>query len=175
MPELTANLTMLYNEVEFLDRFEAAAKSGVKGIEYLFPYPFGKEELAERLQQHGLTQVLHNLPAGTGRRRARHCLPAGSGRRISYSFADWYWFLHVLHRTIEHAERGERQMNGSLVHRLFRCDPKRLCRSGVRSVVGYAPKVVLSTDVPTTPNPFTKNGRTPFERLVRTGDWVDHL
>jgi hydroxypyruvate isomerase len=64
MPKFAANLTMLYNEVDFLDRFEAAAKSGFAGVEYLFPYPYPKEQLAERLSRHKLTQVLHNLPAG---------------------------------------------------------------------------------------------------------------
>ena len=64
MPKLAANLTMLYNEVDFLDRFEAAAKSGFAGVEYLFPYAFPKEQVAERLARHRLTQVLHNLPAG---------------------------------------------------------------------------------------------------------------
>ncbi|HXX83836.1 MAG TPA: hydroxypyruvate isomerase [Casimicrobiaceae bacterium] len=64
MPKFAANLTMLYNEVDFLDRFEAASKSGFTAVEYLFPYAYPKEQLAERLAKHNLTQVLHNLPAG---------------------------------------------------------------------------------------------------------------
>jgi hydroxypyruvate isomerase len=64
VPKFAANLTMLYNEVDFVDRFAAAARSGFKGVEYLFPYAYPKEQLSERLHQHGLTQVLHNLPAG---------------------------------------------------------------------------------------------------------------
>jgi len=64
MPKLAANLTMLYNEVDFLDRFDAAAESGFAGVEYLFPYAYPKEQIAERLARHRLTQVLHNLPAG---------------------------------------------------------------------------------------------------------------
>jgi hydroxypyruvate isomerase len=77
MPRFAANLTMMYNEVGFLDRFAAAARSGFTGVEYLFPYPFDKGELAERLQQHGLTQVLHNLPAGDwgAGERGIACLP----------------------------------------------------------------------------------------------------
>ncbi|HEY1534843.1 MAG TPA: hydroxypyruvate isomerase, partial [Polyangiaceae bacterium] len=55
---------MLLNELEFLARFEAAAKAGFRGVEYLFPYPFPKERLAEELSKHQLVQVLHNLPAG---------------------------------------------------------------------------------------------------------------
>jgi len=64
MTKLAANLTMTFNEVDFLDRFEAAASAGFKGVEYLFPYPYPKEQLAERLARHDLVQVLHNLPAG---------------------------------------------------------------------------------------------------------------
>lgn len=64
MPRFAANLTMLFTELPFLDRFEAARDAGFAGVEYLFPYGFEKEALAERLQEFGLTQVLHNLPAG---------------------------------------------------------------------------------------------------------------
>jgi hydroxypyruvate isomerase len=64
MPKFAANLTMLYNELPFLDRFEAAAKASFTGVEYLFPYDFDKTELAARLDRYNLTQVLHNLPAG---------------------------------------------------------------------------------------------------------------
>ena len=64
MPKFCANLTMLFNEVAFMDRFAAAAKAGFKGVEYLFPYDYDKQALADALRRHGLTQVLHNLPAG---------------------------------------------------------------------------------------------------------------
>jgi hydroxypyruvate isomerase len=64
MPRFAANLTMLFNEVGFLDRFQVAAEAGFTGVEYLFPYDFDKAELAARLKRFGLTQVLHNLPAG---------------------------------------------------------------------------------------------------------------
>ena len=56
--------SMLFNEVGFLERFDAAARAGFSGVEYLFPYEFDKHELLERLRKHRLTQVLHNLPAG---------------------------------------------------------------------------------------------------------------
>ena len=64
MPKFAANLTMLFNEVPFLDRFDEAAKAGFTGVEYLFPYDFEPGELVERLRRNNLTQVLHNLPAG---------------------------------------------------------------------------------------------------------------
>ena len=64
MPKLAANLSMMFNEVEFLDRFAAAAEAGFTGVEYVSPYEYDKAEIAGRLQRHGLTQVLFNLPAG---------------------------------------------------------------------------------------------------------------
>lgn len=94
MPKFAANLTMLYNEMDFVDRFEAAAKAGFKGVEYLFPYPFDKSELADRLLQFELTQVLHNLPAGDwdAGERGIACLPdrvgefqEGVGQAIDYA------------------------------------------------------------------------------------------
>ena len=64
MPKFAANLTMLFGEMPFIDRFAAAKAAGFGGVEYLFPYDFDKAVLREQLKQHGLTQVLHNLPAG---------------------------------------------------------------------------------------------------------------
>ncbi|HKJ95731.1 MAG TPA: hydroxypyruvate isomerase [Gammaproteobacteria bacterium] len=64
MTKFAANLSMLFTERDFLDRFEAAASAGFKGVEYLFPYDHSPEEIAARLGGNGLTQVLHNLPAG---------------------------------------------------------------------------------------------------------------
>ena len=64
MPRLAANLSMLFDEVDFLDRFEAAASAGFRGVEFQSPYEFDKQEIADRLREHGLTLALHNMPAG---------------------------------------------------------------------------------------------------------------
>jgi hydroxypyruvate isomerase len=64
MPKFAANLTMMYGEHTFLDRFAAAAKDGFKAVEFLFPYEFPAETLAALLNEHGLTQVLFNAPPG---------------------------------------------------------------------------------------------------------------
>lgn len=64
MPKFAANLTMLFNEVEFLDRFEKAAQHGFRAVEFLFPYDFSPEVLQQKLTQYQLQLVLHNLPAG---------------------------------------------------------------------------------------------------------------
>jgi hydroxypyruvate isomerase len=77
MTKLAANLTMLFTEFDFLERFDAAAQAGFKAVEFLFPYPHSKEQLADLLARHGLTQVLHNLPAGDWAKGERGiaCLP----------------------------------------------------------------------------------------------------
>ncbi|WP_118178938.1 hydroxypyruvate isomerase [Paraburkholderia phosphatilytica] len=96
MPKFAANLTMLFNEVPFLDRFVAAANAGFDAVEFLFPYPFDKQDLAERLEANKLKLVLHNLPAGNWEagERGIACLPhrvaefqEGVGRAIDYAKA----------------------------------------------------------------------------------------
>lgn len=64
MPKFAATLTMLFTEVEFPDRFAAAREAGFEAVEFLFPYDFQPDELAERLNAQGLQQVLFNLPPG---------------------------------------------------------------------------------------------------------------
>jgi hydroxypyruvate isomerase len=64
MPRLAANLSMMFNEVPFLDRFAAAGKAGFKAVEFLFPYEFPAAELRARLADAGLTQALFNAPPG---------------------------------------------------------------------------------------------------------------
>jgi hydroxypyruvate isomerase len=64
MPRFAANLTMMFTEVPFLDRFDAAAKAGFTAVEFLFPYDHPAEAIGERLRRNGLTQALFNLPPG---------------------------------------------------------------------------------------------------------------
>ena len=96
MPRFAANLTMMFNEVDFLDRVGAAAEAGFKGVEYLFPYDYDKDTLAEGLDRHDLTQALHNLPAGdwNAGERGIACHPdrvdefqQGVGEAIDYATA----------------------------------------------------------------------------------------
>lgn len=77
MPRFAANLTMLYNEHEFLDRFAAAAKDGFKAVEYLFPYDFDAQDIKQRLNDNDLQQVLFNAPPGDwdAGERGLACLP----------------------------------------------------------------------------------------------------
>ena len=64
MPRFAANLSMMYPDLPFLDRFEAAAKDGFKAVEYLFPYAFAQSDIRTRLKDNGLQQVLFNTPPG---------------------------------------------------------------------------------------------------------------
>lgn len=64
MPRFAANLSMMFTEHPFLDRFEAAAAAGFKAVEFLFPYAFPADEIRARLDAHGLEQVLFNMPPG---------------------------------------------------------------------------------------------------------------
>jgi hydroxypyruvate isomerase len=77
MPKFAANLTMLFTERPFLDRFEAAAKTGFTAVEFLFPYAFDTADIRRKLDENGLTLVLHNLPAGDwdAGERGIACLP----------------------------------------------------------------------------------------------------
>jgi hydroxypyruvate isomerase len=64
MPKFAANLSFLFQDLEFLDRFAAAAAAGFEGVEYLFPYDHDPAEIETRLRRHGLTQVLFNAAQG---------------------------------------------------------------------------------------------------------------
>ena len=96
MPQFAANLTMLFNEVPFMERFEKAAKSGFQAVEFLFPYAFSAEDIKQNLEQNKLKLVLHNLPAGDWEagERGIACLPdrvaefqEGVAKAINYAKA----------------------------------------------------------------------------------------
>ncbi|GDY35761.1 hydroxypyruvate isomerase [Acidovorax sp. NB1] len=96
MPRFAANLSMLFTEVPFLDRFERAARTGFEAVEFLFPYEFPAEEIRERIDRHRLQIVLHNLPAGdwAAGERGIACHPdriaefrAGVAQAITYAKA----------------------------------------------------------------------------------------
>jgi hydroxypyruvate isomerase len=96
MPRFAANLTMLYNEIPFLERFDAAAAAGFRAVEFLFPYAFPAAEIRARLERNRLALVLHNLPAGNWEagERGIACHPDrvgefqdGVGKAIEYAKA----------------------------------------------------------------------------------------
>jgi 2-dehydrotetronate isomerase len=105
MPKLAANLHFLFQELPFLDRFAAAAEAGFRGVECLFPYEVPADAIAARLERHGLTLALFNLPpgdAGAGERglgalpgRERQFM-AGVEQALAYALATGGRHIHVL-------------------------------------------------------------------------------
>ena len=96
MPKFAANLSMLYNEVPFMERFDKAAAAGFKAVEFLYPYAYAASEIKAKLDQNQLKLVLHNIPAGDwdGGERGIACLPdrvdeyrAGVAKAIEYATA----------------------------------------------------------------------------------------
>jgi len=96
MTKLAANLTFMFTEVDFLDRFKAAAAAGFTGVEYLFPYDYEAGVIKQKLAENKLTQALHNLPGGNwgAGDRGIGCLPdrvdefkAGVDTAIKYATA----------------------------------------------------------------------------------------
>src|SRR5690348_4913664 len=64
MPSFAANVSLMFNEVPFLDRFARAAQAGFRGVEILFPYEFSPDDIAQQLQSNQLQNVLFNMPPG---------------------------------------------------------------------------------------------------------------
>ena len=139
MPRFNANLTLLFNELDFLDRFKAAKDAGFNGVEYLFPYAYRVQDLVGQLRSLGLTQVLHNLPAGdwAGGERGIACLPDrvrefqdGVGQAIDYAQALGCTQLNCL-AGIAPAAIDPQLLRDTLVANLkFAAD--RLKRAGIR-------------------------------------------
>ena len=105
MPRFAANLSMMYTEVPFLDRFAAAAADGFDAVEYLFPYECEPANIAIPLKQHGLTQALFNLPPGNwaAGERGMACIPgreaefaAGVEQALVYAQATGCQRLHAM-------------------------------------------------------------------------------
>lgn len=107
MPKFAANLSMMYQEHPFLDRFGAAAADGFKGVEFLFPYEFAAADIKERLTQHGLTQVLFNCPPGDWAKGERG-LASLPGREDEFksSFAKALSYVDVLGNRRLHVMAG---------------------------------------------------------------------
>jgi hydroxypyruvate isomerase len=105
MPKLAANLSFLFQEVPFLDRFRAAAAAGFHGVESTFPYEAPETAIAERLERYGLTMALLNVPPGdiaAGERGfaalpgREHAFLAGIERALGYAIATGCRRVHVL-------------------------------------------------------------------------------
>lgn len=142
MPKLAANLSMLFQEVPFLDRFAAAAACGFKGVEFLFPYEHPPEEIGARLKQHRLTQALFNLPPGDWAKgeRGMAAIPgreeefmATLERALRYARATDCRTLHVM-AGIWPAGRDKREGGETYVANLRRA-ADRAAKEGITLVI----------------------------------------
>jgi hydroxypyruvate isomerase len=107
MPKFAANLSMMFNEVPFLERFGFAAEAGFKAVEYLFPYEFPAELIAEQLEKHDLRNILFNLPPGNwaAGERGTTCLP-GREQEFRDGVAIAIGYAKKLNTTNLHAMAG---------------------------------------------------------------------
>lgn len=119
MPRFAANLSMMFNEVPFPERFAAAARAGFKGVEFLFPYDYPAADVARWLKDAGLVNALFNLPPGdfAGGERGIASLPgreaefrAGVAKALEYAAALGTPTLHVMAGLLPAgADRAERR------------------------------------------------------------------
>ena len=151
MPKFCANLSMLFTEVPFPDRFSLAAKHGYKGVEFLYPYAYGADQLAGLLRSNNLVQVLHNLPAGDwdGGEKGIACIPGreaefreGIGRGIEYAKALGCTQLNCLVGKTPQGSKPE-AIRETLVNSL-RFAAKELENNGIRLLI----ESLNSRDVP---------------------------
>ncbi|MDE2007538.1 MAG: hydroxypyruvate isomerase family protein, partial [Rhodospirillales bacterium] len=107
MPRFAANLSMMFNEVPFLERFDAAARAGFRGVEFLFPYEHPAAELRRRLDANGLTQALFNMPPGDWAKGERG-LASLPGRQAEFreGVARALEYAHALGCKLVHAMAG---------------------------------------------------------------------
>jgi hydroxypyruvate isomerase len=128
MPRFAANLSMLWNELPFLERFEAASKAGFKAVEFLFPYDHPAETIAHLLKQHGLELVLHNLPPGdwAAGERGIACIPgredefrAGVAKAAAYApvigVQRWHCMAGLMPAGVSEAQAMARQYSVPVV------------------------------------------------------------
>lgn len=151
MPKFAANLSLLYPEFEFLDRFGAAAADGFGAVEFMSPYEYEPEQLADCLHAHKLTQSLFNLPSGdwAGGERGIACLPdrkeefrAGVDRAIAYAKVLDCKKINCLAGLVpEAADPGE--LERTLIENLSYAAP-RLAAAGVMLLL----EAVNTRDVP---------------------------
>ncbi|TFV92901.1 hydroxypyruvate isomerase family protein [Oxalobacteraceae bacterium OM1] len=151
MPKFAANLTLMFNEVPFLERFGAAAKAGFRAVEFLFPYEHAPADLARALQEHGLQNVLFNMPPGdwNAGERGTASLPGreaefreGVAEALRYAQALRTPRLHVMAGLLpDNADRA--------LHRALYIDNLRhACREAARHGITILIEPINTRDIP---------------------------
>ncbi|WP_110649670.1 2-oxo-tetronate isomerase [Salinicola peritrichatus] len=121
MPRFAANLSMMFNEVPFLERFAKAAACGFEGVEFLFPYAFDADDIAAELRRHGLSQALFNLPPGNWDAGERG-LAALPGREAEFR------------ESVDTALRYAEALDCPRLHAMAGLVPEGACRETLRGV-----------------------------------------
>lgn len=151
MPRFAANLSMLYPEHAFLDRFEAAARDGFEGVEFLFPYEYEPQELAARLRGNGLQQALFNGPPGdwNGGERGMACLP-GREDEFSAAIAKALRYAEVLACPRIHVMAGlvPAGQDRALLRPTYVANLRRAAREAARQGVNLLIEPINTRDVP---------------------------
>jgi hydroxypyruvate isomerase len=141
MPRFAANLSMMFADRPFIDRFRAAAEAGFTAVEFLFPYGFEPHEIRSRLKEHGLVQVLFNLPPGDfdAGERGIACLPdrtdqfrRGVAEALAYADALDCENLHCMAGLIP-ADRSDEELN--LAYRANLAYAAAECRASGRTLL----------------------------------------
>jgi 2-dehydrotetronate isomerase len=151
MPKFAANLTMMFNEVPFLERFEAAARAGFDAVEFLFPYEHPAQEIADRLQACRLQNVLFNMPPGdwAAGERGIASLPgreaefrAGVARALEYAKALGTPRLHVMAGLLpEGADRARHRA-------VFVANLRYACDEAARQGITILMEPINTRDIP---------------------------
>lgn len=149
MPKFAANLSMMFNEVPFLDRFAAAAKCGFTAVEYLFPYDHPAELVAGRLQAAGLTQALFNMPPGNWAAGERG-LAALSGREAEFAAAldTAISYAKVIGTPLLHMMAGLAPPTDSQAVATYRDNLKRAMEATGEAGVGLVIEPINGRDMP---------------------------
>ncbi|MFN0041427.1 MAG: 2-oxo-tetronate isomerase [Burkholderiales bacterium] len=151
MPRLNANLSMMFNEVGFLERFGAAARAGFRGVEFLFPYEFPAAQIREQLDRHKLEMVLFNMPPGdfAAGDRGLACDPSkigefqeGVGKAVAYATALGCRQLHVM-AGLKPRGINEQTMRETYLANL-RFAGKELAKNGIRLLI----EAINTRDIP---------------------------
>ena len=149
MVKLAANLTMMFNEVDFLDRFTAAAEAGFLAVEFLFPYAYAVDLIAEKLRRNRLEQVLFNLPAGDWDKSERG-LAALPERRDEFerSVATALDYARVLAVTRLHVMSGNASRSNRAQVEAFRRSVDFACRAAASQGIDILIEPINGRDMP---------------------------
>ena len=151
MPKFNANLSMMFNEVPFLERFGAAAKAGFKGVEFLFPYDFTPAQVREQLDRHQLEMVLFNMPPGdfAAGDRGTACDPArfgefqdGVGKALDYAKVLGVKQLHVM------AGLKPRGLNDETMREAYLASLRFACAETAKHGIKVLIEAINTRDIP---------------------------